>query len=97
MTALNFALPAAITIETVEALAADLKQLSFTEKAVITLDASQTENITTPGIQLIVSVEKIMETLGGGVKISNARPAVIKTFQTIGLERLLAQPIVETL
>ena len=50
--ALLFTLPAVMTIETAESLAAELKQLPLAEKTQLTLDASQVEHITTAGLQL---------------------------------------------
>ncbi len=84
-----FVLPAVMTIETAESLAAELKQLPLSEKTNLTLDASQVETITTPGLQLIVSLEKTLSAQGGSLTIQGQREPFIHAFKYTGLESLL--------
>ena len=86
---ISFLLPAVMTIETAEQLAADLKQLSFAEKANLTLDASQVETITSPGLQILVSLEKTLTALGGVLTIEGRRDAFVRALKDTGLESVL--------
>ena len=49
---LTYALPPVMTIDMVEAVAAEMKQLPLPEKTHLILDASQLEAITTPGFEI---------------------------------------------
>ena len=86
MEEMTYTLPSSMTIE---AQAAELKQLSIREKTRLTIDASQLEAITTPGIQLLLSLEKTLATFDGELVISNSKPNIHLTFATLGLEHLL--------
>ncbi|MDX2073357.1 MAG: STAS domain-containing protein [Alphaproteobacteria bacterium] len=88
---LNFALPPVMTIETAEALAAELKQLPLAEKTSLTLDVSQVQNITSPGLQLIVSLEKTITAQGGRLTITGERDAFVCVFKDAGLGSMLGQ------
>lgn len=88
---ITFMLPPAMTIEGVENLAAELKQLPLAEKTHLALDASQVENITTPGLQLIISLEKTVTAQGGTLTITHMRDLFIHNFKDAGLESLLRQ------
>lgn len=87
---ITYTLPSSMTVETVEAQAAELKQLPIKEKARLVIDASQLEAITTPGIQLLLSLEKSLVTFSGELVIKNSKPNIHHTFATLGLEHLLA-------
>ena len=86
---LLFVLPAMMTIESVETLAAEMKQLPLAEKTRLRLDASHVENITTPGLQLIISLEKTLAAQGGALTIQGKRDSFINAFKETGLESLL--------
>ena len=87
--ALSFALPPVMTIEMAEALAAELMRLPIAENTSLTLDATRVESITTPGLQLIVSLEKALAVQGGTLTICGARDAFIHACKNAGLESLL--------
>ena len=82
-----------MTIENAEALAAELKQLPLAEKATLTLDASQVETITTPGLQLIVSLGKTLDVQGGTLIISGPKDSFARAFRDTGLESLLGKSL----
>ena len=82
----SFKLPADMTIETVEELAGELKQLAILEKTTIKLDASEVERITTPGAQLIVALEKTLSSQGGMLVIVARSEAFIHALREMGLE-----------
>lgn len=80
-----------MNIETAELLAAELKQLPLEEKTSLALDASQVEIITTPGLQLIVSLGKTLEAQGGTLLITGRKQAFDDAFRDAGLESLLGR------
>ena len=86
---LCFVLPIDMTIETVEAVASELKQRVDGGGVNLTLDATQVETITTPGLQLIASVEKTLKARGGKLVINGTREAFMRAFADAGLEGLL--------
>lgn len=86
---ISFTLPSVMTIETVESIAAELKQLPLAEKTGLTLDAALVESITTPGLQLIVSLERTLAAQGGTFAIHGQREGFARTFRDAGLEELL--------
>jgi anti-anti-sigma regulatory factor len=85
-------LPPAMTIENIEAIAAEYKQFPLKEKMQLKIDASQLEALTTPGAQLLLSFEKSLSLLGGNMVIEHASPAVRQTLSTLGLTHLLPEP-----
>lgn len=87
----RFVLPSAMTVETAEALAAELKQLPLVEKTNLTLDASQVEAITTPGLQLVVSLEKALSAQGGTLTVGGGREAFLRAFQDAGLGSVIGK------
>ncbi len=86
---LSFILPAVLNIENADALSAELKQLPLNEKTLLVLDAAKVESITTPGLQLIVSLEKSLSVQGGSLVINNQPDVLINSFKDSGLEVLL--------
>lgn len=87
--ALSLTLPPTMTIETAETFAAELKQLPLAEKTQLTLDAACVETITTPGLQLVVSLAKTLEAQSGKLTIINPRESFKHAFSDSGLESLL--------
>lgn len=77
-----FSLPVALTIQTVEALA---EQFSAIEGDFI-FDASATEILTTPGIQLLLSADASAQTSGKHLHILNARESLAYPMHLLGLE-----------
>ena len=85
----SYILPQIINIENVESLASEFKNFLSSKKTFLTLDAANVENITTSGLQLIVSLEKIMLALGGGVVVKNCSENFVSALKDEGLENLL--------
>lgn len=77
-------LPAALTIATVETLAAEFGKAVSTPPC-MTLDASLVETLTTPGVQLLLSLAKSLSHQGIQLRIANARPLMAETFTQLGL------------
>ena len=86
----QFSLPAAMTIDTVEALATELKQLDLKPLALV-LDASHTEIITTPGIQLLLALSKMLESRGIALGVHEPKAMFVQTFEQIGLATQFSQ------
>ncbi len=86
---LTFELPPVMTIEAAESLAAELKQLPLTENTTLHLDASRVEHITTPCLQLIVSLGKTLAIQGGSLTIQGQKDSFTRAFRDTGLESLL--------
>lgn len=78
----SFVLPAVMTIETVAALAEELKQLPA---GVVTLDGSKTEILTTPGVQLLLSLQKNLSDAGGKLVLTQSQPIFTSAFAALGL------------
>lgn len=79
-------LPFAISISTVEALADEIRTHAAEASLSLTLDAANTEILTTPGIQLLLSLEKTLEQTGGDLRLINAKDTLTSVFQTLGLK-----------
>lgn len=89
---LTFSLPPMLTIETVDRLAAALSALPIAEtKAAQTmqLDASLVEAITTPGMQLLLALQKTLTDAGGSVQLSGLRASCVEALRAAGMEKLL--------
>lgn len=84
-------LPATLTIDTVETLTAELADKVKGEAGqVLALDASALESITTPGVQLLVSVHKTLSDAGGQLRITGGGELLQAVFAQIGLGPLYA-------
>ncbi len=91
--AVTFSLPPSVTIENAEALAGELKQLAQSEKSAFVLDVSKVENVTTPGLQLIVSLSKTLAAQGGLLEIRGEKEGMIQALRDTGLDSLLRKPL----
>ena len=85
-----FTLPSAMTIDSIEALCAQLKQLECTPPR-LTLDAASTEIITTPGVQLLLALAKTLATRGIDLAVTGPRPSFTRTFDQLGLSAQFTQ------
>ncbi len=82
----RIALPSALTIDTVEAVTAELVDKVRGEAGqVLVIDASALESITTPGVQLLISVHKTLSDAGGHLKITGSDELLRAVFKQIGL------------
>lgn len=83
-------LPVAMTIETIEPLAALFRDIIKTPQAT-TLDASDVEIITSPGAQLLVALSKTLEVQDIALKIRGARASFIQVLTQLGLGSYYSQ------
>lgn len=86
----NFKLPSALTIETVEAILGDLRNIPLGAEGVA-VDAGTVDSITTPGVQLILALNKSVAQMGGKMKITQPSAVFSQTFQALGLGEQLSE------
>ena len=80
-----FVLPSSLTIESAEAFAsAILKQGIPGNGEIFTLDASHTEIITTPGVQVILALSKTIAASGGKLSVLNPSETFTRNLETLG-------------
>lgn len=79
-----FVLPEDMTIQTVEELVVELRELS-PAGGVLLLDAGRVENITTPGIQLLLSLEETLNVSGDSLRLINTHEGQDDPFIALGL------------
>ena len=84
-------LPETVTIENVEDLCAEARQINVLPEATLIIDASHTEILTTPGIQLLIAIAKSVQNAGGKLVISNPREPFKQSFAALGLGSRLTQ------
>ena len=85
----SYTLPAAITIETIESVASGIHALSLSPASHLTLNAADTETLTTPGAQLLLALDKTLSQGGGRLFLLHAKEPVKETLRTLGLEAQL--------
>ncbi len=88
---IEYKLSSALTIDSVENLANVLKAflVENNKNPCLALDASGVEVITTPGVQMIIALGKILERHSGKLEINNPTEVFVKAFETLGLRHLL--------
>lgn len=80
-----FALPSSLTIECAEALASSIVKQGVPDRGeTFTLDASHTEIITTPGVQVILALSKTIAASGGKLSILKPSDTFIRNFEILG-------------
>ncbi len=86
----SYTLPSSITIETIEALLGELKDVPLTGGG-LAVDATQVEIITTPGVQVILALGKALAQAGGTFAILEKSAAFTQAFHTLGLDGQLKE------
>ena len=88
---INYKLSSALTIDNVENMAANFKRhlVENRHEPKLLLDASAVEVITTPGVQMIIALGKILERHSGKLEIITPTEVFAKAFETLGLKYLL--------
>lgn len=81
----HFTLPAVMTIETADDVAAELRQLSLADHTHLILDASQLETLTTPGMQLLLATARTLSAHGGHLTIHHSKDDIITSVEDLGL------------
>lgn len=87
---LRFDLPATLTIDTVESVAANILSLPLAQGKSLVLDASKTEIVTTPGAQLIFAISRTLKDLGGTLTVEQLNAGIAQAFEDLGLGASLA-------
>lgn len=85
-----FVLPEALTIENVAEVAAGIRALQPGKGMVLTIDAAQTDIITTPGVQLLLSLSSAMQGQGGKLLIVRPRESFVLACNALGVASQLA-------
>ncbi|MFN9323312.1 MAG: STAS domain-containing protein [Holosporales bacterium] len=84
------ALPAHLTIETAQAFTETiLRDAPMDENTAVNLDAAALETITTPGLQVLLSLQQSLHTKNSRLHIIGATPSVQAAFSDCGLQSLL--------
>ena len=86
----RFHLPQIVSIATIESVASQLQQLDFCSP-LLTLDASETEVMSTPGIQLLLALHKTLEARSMKLALIGLRPALAQSFEQLGMKHMLHQ------
>ena len=86
----SFPLPQIINMEGIESLASDLKQFASLKNQTFILDASHVESINTAGLQLIVSLQKTLLSLGRVLLVSGGSVPFAAAASDAGLEGSLS-------
>lgn len=87
----SFLAPSAMTFENAEEVYASFKGALHDQRICFMLDLSKVENITTAGLQIIISVDKYLSGTGGQLQITGLSPSVAAAFKDMGLEKVLQQ------
>jgi len=86
-------LPTQLTIETASSFCEVLlRDLTIHENATVSLNAETLENITTPGIQVLLSLQKSLQAKNSRLHIIGTTPPVQSIFKDLGLQSLLTNP-----
>lgn len=86
---LLFALPVSFTTETVEGVAAEMKEKVLDKQHLIVADFAAVEFLSSAGVQLLLSLEKALSENNGKVSVVNLKPAVAEVFTDLGFERFV--------
>jgi anti-anti-sigma regulatory factor len=82
-------LPAQMTIDTADSLAAEWNALPVSAKPCVTMDGSKVENITTPAVQLILAFDKTITESNGTLAITGKTECFTQVFYDLGLKSFL--------
>lgn len=87
----EFMLPNDLSIETVDGLCAEFKTLLLSDNPTVLLNAAQVENITTPGVQLLVSLQKSLIAQERRLTIMNPSDTFTSSCKALDLYTLLTK------
>lgn len=87
----NFTLPSTISIDNIESLTRDILALNIENGDRLTLNASLVEVITSPGVQLLIALDKTLTNKCGKLIVSQPKDAMMATFKSLGLENYLTK------
>lgn len=89
---MKYAFPASLSIESIEQVAQEMREKQLDKQALVLADFDQVENLLTPAVQLLVSLEKALAEHGGKLMVINIKPGVQKILSDMGFDRFLMQP-----
>lgn len=84
-------LPSALTMDTVEEFAAELAAMPADQLLSVEIDAAALETLTTPGIQLLVSLSKSVAHHQGMLAIHHLSPSMQQVCEQAGISALVAE------
>ena len=87
----KISLPSSLTIENVRRVSEGIKAQGLKPGDTLEIDAALTEAITTPGMQLLLSLERTVAPAGGKLAILRAKTAFTNAFRLAGLEQQLTK------
>jgi len=87
----SYSLPPLLTIETVDELTADFVRILGEHPPLLTLEASRTEVLTTPGVQLLVTLDDALSLDGGALRIAGPSRACEDAFAILGFSSWLSE------
>jgi anti-anti-sigma regulatory factor len=88
-TAFTLLMPPMMTIDTAEALAGVFRSMPVVGVSVVSLDVSEVEAITVPGLQVIVALGKAIKAQGGKLAFIGVRESFASACADTGLGELL--------
>jgi len=89
--ALPVTLPDALVIDTVETFTSTLAALPIAQGSVVTCDATALTNITTPGVQALLSLHTTLQNVGGQFIVTGLGEGPKSVFEQIGLKAVVEQ------
>lgn len=78
-----------LNIEAVEEVLGEMKALQLDKCRNVTLDFSSVDVLTTPGLQVMTSLEKSLSEMSGTLSVVHVKPGVAGVFRDMGFERFL--------
>lgn len=82
-----YQLPESLSMRSVEAIAAELRDIDLT-RANLGINASATRAITTSGIQLLLSYDAMLKSVGSALRLHHAHEELAAPFRLLGLESI---------
>lgn len=89
ITSLTWRMPSSFTAENVEQFTAEMLRQDAGIQRTVTLDFTDTANLTTPGVQILLSLERSLSETAGVLVVTEVRHAIREVFCDLGFERLL--------
>jgi anti-anti-sigma factor len=82
-------LPSRLCAETVEEICNEMRAAKLDRFKQVTLDFSQVDIFTSPGMQLVLALGKSLQDAGGKLAVSHVKPGVSQAMRDLGFEHLL--------
>lgn len=82
---ITYALPPQLTSESAETLVESLLKLSLGDKPSVLIDAGAVENVSSSGVQVLLSLEKTITAAEGEIEITGKKELLSSIFLEMGL------------